>query len=238
MKKLYMLKYFINILFIACSITSFSQEDIELDSIPTKTTYGIKIGLDISKQIRMLTESNYKGLVLTGDYRILDRLFIAAEFGSEEKKTINEVLDFDTDGNFLKLGVNYNVYNNRKGLDNEIYVGFRYGVAKFNQKLNSYTIYDLDHYWDQNNVNSITDFKDLTASWFELVLGFNAEILKNTYMGISLRLNRLLNQKSPENFSNLYIPGFNKVLEENNFGVGITYSIFYQIPIFKKNKKN
>ena len=233
-----MLKYFINILFIACSITGFSQEDIALDSIPTKTTYGIKIGLDISKQIRMLTESNYKGLVFTGDYRILDRLFIAAEFGSEEKKTVNEVLDFDTDGSFIKLGVNYNVYNNRKGLDNEIYVGFRYGIAKFNQKLNSYTIHDLDHYWDQNNVNSITDFKDLTASWFELVLGFNAEILKNTYMGLSLRLNRLLNQKNPENFSNLYIPGFNKVLEENNFGVGITYSIFYQIPIFKKNKKN
>ncbi len=156
----------------------------------------------------------------------------------KKKKIINEVLDFDTDGNFLKLGVNYNVYNNRKGLDNEIYVGFRYGIAKFNQKLNSYTIHDLDHYWDQNNVNSITDFKNLTASWFELVLGFNAEILKNTYMGLSLRLNRLLNQKKPENFSNLYIPGFNKVLEENNFGVGITYSIFYQIPIFKKNKKN
>ena len=235
---MYMLKYFISILFIACNFTGFSQEDITLDSIPIKTTYGIKIGLDISKQIRMLTEPDYKGIVFTGDYRILDRLFIAAEFGSEEKKTINEVLDFNTNGNFLKLGVNYNVYNNRKGLDNEIYVGFRYGIAKFNQKLNSYTIYDLDHYWNQNNVNRITNFNDLTANWFELVLGFNAEILKNTYIGISLRLNRLLNQKSPENFSNLYIPGFNKVLEENNFGVGITYSIFYQIPIFKKNKKN
>lgn len=56
-------------------------------------------------------------------------------------------------------------------------------------------------------------------------------------MGISLRLNRLLNQERPENFSNLYIPGFNKVLEENNFGVGISYSIFYQIPIYKRNRK-
>lgn len=56
-------------------------------------------------------------------------------------------------------------------------------------------------------------------------------------MGLSLRLNRLLNEEKPENFGNLYIPGFNKVLEENNFGVGIAYSIFYQIPIFKKNKK-
>lgn len=232
-----MLKYFISILLITNSLTALSQDDIALDSIPLKTTYGIKIGIDISKQIRMLTEPNYKGLVLTGDYRILDRLFLAAEFGSEEKKTNNEVLDFDTDGTFLKLGVNYNIYNNRKGLDNEIYVGFRYGLGKFNHKLNSYTIYDLDQYWNQNKVSSISDFKNLTASWFEFVIGFNAEILNNTYMGLSLRLNRLLNEEKPENFGNLYIPGFNKVLEENNFGVGIAYSIFYQIPIFKKNKK-
>ncbi|MEO2143567.1 MAG: DUF6048 family protein [Flavobacteriaceae bacterium] len=232
-----MLKYFISILLITNSLMALSQDDIALDSIPLKTTYGIKIGIDISKQIRMLTEPNYKGLVLTGDYRILDRLFLAAEFGSEEKKTNNEVLDFDTDGTFLKLGVNYNIYNNRKGLDNEIYVGFRYGLGKFNHKLNSYTIYDLDQYWNQNKVSSISDFKNLTASWFEFVIGFNAEILNNTYMGLSLRLNRLLNEEKPENFGNLYIPGFNKVLEENNFGVGIAYSIFYQIPIFKKNKK-
>ena len=185
----------------------------------------------------MLTEPNYKGLVISGDYRILDRLFIAAEFGSEEKKVTNEVLDFNTKGNFLKIGANYNVYNNRKGMDNEIYVGFRYSLGNFEHKLNSYTIYDLDHYWNQNTVNDISDFKNLTASWFELILGFNAEIFNNTFMGISLRLNRLLNQERPENFSNLYIPGFNKVLEENNFGVGISYSIFYQIPIYKRNRK-
>lgn len=236
MKKLYMLKYFISIILIINSLNFYSQEEYNvLDSVPLKTTFGMKIGVDISKQIRMLTEPNYKGLVITGDYRITNRLFIAGEFGNEEKKVTNEVLDFDTDGSFLKLGVNYNVYNNREGLENEIYVGFRYGHSKFNHKLNSYTIYNTDNYWDQNLVNTNNDFNNLTASWFELVLGFNAEVLNNIYMGINLRLNRLLNQESPENFSNLYIPGYNKVLEGNNFGVGISYSIFYQIPIFKKN---
>ena len=237
MKKLYMLKYFISIFLIINSLNILSQDNNIMDTIPVQTTYGIKIGIDISKQIRMLTEPNYKGLVISGDYRILERLFIAAEFGSEEKKVTNEVLDFNTKGNFLKIGVNYNVYNNRKGMDNETYVGFRYSLGNFEHKLNSYTIYDLDHYWNQNTVNDISDFKNLTASWFELILGFNAEVFNNTFMGISLRLNRLLNQERPKNFSNLYIPGFNKVLEENNFGVGISYSIFYQIPIYKRNRK-
>lgn len=232
-----MLKYFISILLITGSLELNSQENNLLDTIPVKTTFGLKIGIDLSKQIRMLTESNYKGLVITGDYRILDKLFLAVEFGSEEKKVINEVLDFNTYGSFLKLGANYNVYKNRKGMNNEIYVGFRYGIGKFNHKLNSYAIYDLDQYWNQNLANNVTDFKNLTASWIEFVLGFNAEVLNNTYMGLGLRLKRLINQGKPNNFSNLYIPGFNKVLEGNVLGVGISYSIFYQIPIYKKNKK-
>ena len=232
-----MLKYFISILLITTSLNLSSQENDLLDTIPIKTTYGIKLGIDLSKQIRMLIESNYRGLVITGDYRVFNKLFLAAEFGSEEKKVTNEILDFNTQGSFLKLGVNYNVYKNRKGLENEIYVGFRYGIANFSHKLNSYKIYDLDHYWNQNLANNSTDFKNLNASWVEFVLGFNAEVLKNIYMGLSLRLNRLLNQKTPKNFSNLYIPGFNKVLEENSLGVGISYSIFYEIPIYKKTKK-
>lgn len=232
-----MLKYFISILLIISSLKTISQEGKSLDTIPVKTTYGIKFGIDLSKQIRMLTEPDYKGLVFTGDYRILDRLFLAAEFGSEEKKTSNEVLDFDTDGTFLKLGVNYNIYNNQKGLNNEIYVGFRYGLGKFSHKLNSYTIYNLDQYWNQNFVNNSSSFTDLNASWLEFVLGFKAEIINNIFMGLDLRLNRLISQDKPTNFSNLYIPGFNKVLEENNFGVGVSYSVYYQIPIFKKDKK-
>ena len=231
-----MLKYFISILLITSSVNLSSQENDLLDTIPIKTTYGIKLGIDLSKQIRMLTESDYKGLIITGDYRILEKLFIAAEFGSEEKKTTNEVFDFNTKGTFLKLGVNYNVYKNKEGLNNEIYVGFRYGLGKFNHKLSSYTIYDIDNYWNQNLVNNITEYKRLSASWIEFVLGFNAEVLKNTYMGISLRLNRLLSQENPKNFSNLYIPGFNKVLEGNKIGVGLSYSIFYHIPIYKRKK--
>ena len=231
-----MLKYFISILLINSSLNLSSQESDLLDTIPIKTTYGVKLGIDLSKQIRMLTESNYRGLVITGDYRVFNKLFLAAEFGSEEKKVTNEILDFNTQGSFLKLGVNYNVYKNRKGLENEIYVGFRYGIANFSHKLNSYKIHNLDHYWNQNLVNNVTDFKNLSASWIEFVWGFNAQVLKNTYIGISLRLNRLLNQENPKNFSNLYIPGFNKVFEENSLGVGISYSVFYQIPIYKKTK--
>ena len=58
---------------------------------------------------------------------------------------------------------------------------------------------------------------NLNAFGFEVVVSFKVQLLKNVYTGISLRLNRLLNDKLPENFDNIYIPGFNKKTEDNVF---------------------
>ena len=57
------------------------------------------------------------------------------------------------------------------------------------------------------------------------------KIISNFYLGFSFRLNRLINHVSPENFDNLYIPGFNKKTDENNWGGGFNYTITYSIPI-------
>ena len=228
-----MLRYIISFFILINVISVFSQE--EKDSI-FKSTYGMKIGIDLSKQIRMLTEPDYKGIVVIGDYRLLDKLFLAFEMGTEEKFIENEVLSFNTKGSFIKIGANYNVFNNFENLENEIYVGFRVSSSKFDHQLNSFTIYSKDQYWNQNKIENTEFFKDLSATWFELIFGFNAEVFNNTYMGLSLRLKRLLSQKEPTNFRNLYIPGFNKVLENNKVGVGITYTVQFQIPIYKKKK--
>jgi hypothetical protein len=53
-------------------------------------------------------------------------------------------------------------------------------------------------------------------------------------MGISMQMHRLLSDKDPANFENLFIPGFNKVLTDNPYGAGINYTISYQLPIYKK----
>lgn len=234
MKKVYMLKYFISFLTVIYCFSIFSQEKTN-DSL-YKSTYGIKLGIDFSKQIRMLTESDYNGLVIVGDYRLFEKIYIAFELGNEEKFIKNEVLNFNTKGTFFKAGINYNVFKNLQELENEIYIGFRFGSSKFDQQLNSFTIYNIDQYWNQNNIENPISFNNLSANWLEFIVGFKAQVVKNFYMGLNLNVNRLLNQKSPENFNNLYIPGFNKVLENNNIGVGLSYTIQYQIPLFRKIK--
>ena len=234
MKKVFILKYIISFFTAIIVFPLFSQQ--ENDSTITKSIYGLKIGMDLSKQIRMLTEPDYKGLVLMGDYRLMDKLFVAFELGTEDKLIENEVLNFKTKGSFIKIGANYNVYKNLEDLENEIYVGLRLGTSNFDHKLNSFKVYNTNQYWNQNEIVNYEDFQNLNSTWFELIFGFKAEVLNNTYMGISLRLKRLLDQNEPPNFSNLYIPGFNKVLENNNIGVGITYSLQFRFPIYKKKK--
>ena len=232
MKKQDMLKFFISVaIIILFSGKNFSQT--ENDSVVVKNKYGIRIGLDFSKQIRMLTE-DYKGLSLYGDVKIKERLFIVSELGSDEKELRTDNLRSKFSGNYIKAGLNYNLYNNLPRLNNEIYVGFRFATSKFKSEISEYIIYNKDRFWSQDPIFDNIINKGLNANWVELIIGINAELLNNLFMGLSLRLNRMLNQKKPENFTNLYIPGFNKVTENNNFGTGLTYSLIYQIPIIKK----
>ena len=232
MKKQDILKFFISVaIIILFSVKNFSQ--IENDSVVVKNKYGIRIGLDFSKQIRMLTE-NYKGLSLYGDVKIKERLFIVSELGSDEKELRTDNLRSKFSGNYIKAGLNYNLYKNLPGMNNEIYVGFRFATSKFKSEISEYIIYNKDRFWSQDPIFDNIINNGLNANWVELIIGINAELLNNFFVGLSLRLNRMLNQKKPENFTNLYIPGFNKVTENNNFGTGLTYSLIYQIPIIKK----
>ena len=232
MKKQDILKFFISVaIIILFSEKNFSQT--ENDSVVVKNKYGIRIGLDFSKQIRMLTE-DYKGLSLYGDVKIKERLFIVSELGSDEKELRTDNLRSKFSGNYIKAGLNYNLYNNLPGLNNEIYVGFRFATSKFKSEISEYIIYNKDRFWSQDPIFDNIINNGLNANWVELIIGINAELLNNLFVGLSLRLNRMLNQKKPENFTNLYIPGFNRVTENNNFGTGLTYSIIYQIPIIKK----
>ena len=205
----------------------------ESDTIYVKNKYGIRAGIDLSKQIRMLTEE-YSGLSLYGDIKIKERLFIVAELGNDQKTIETENINSKLSGSYIKTGFNYNLYNNLPGLNNEIYVGLRYSQSLFKNELIDYSIYNKDRFWNDQRILEYKEFDNLKSSWLEFVVGFNSEIKNNLFMGLSLRLNRMLKQDIPENFTNRFIPGFNKVTENNNFGTGITYSIIYQIPIIKK----
>ena len=205
---------------------------------PEKTDrYGVRVGVDLYKLTRALYDKNYKGIEFVGDYRLTKKYFIAAELGNENKTTDDDRVNFTTKGSYLKVGFDYNAYQNWLNMENIISIGLRYGFSTFNQQLNSYKIYNSNPYFGETIViPSGKKFDGLTASWIEVAAGVKAKVVDNVFMGFSLRLNRLITNKEPENFSNLYIPGFNRTYD-GNFGVGINYTITYFIPIYKKKVK-
>jgi len=203
-----------------------------------KDRYGVRVGVDLYKLTRGLYDGNYKGIELVGDYRLTKKYYLAAELGSEDKKTEDDRLNTNTKGTYIKAGFDYNAYENWLDMENIISIGLRGGFSTFSQRLNSYKIYNAYPYWGEMPWNpSGEEFNGLTASWIEVVTGVKVKVINNIFVGFSLRLNVLITDKKPsDNFENLYIPGFNRTYA-GNFGVGFNYTITYFVPLYKKTVK-
>lgn len=216
----------------------YGQEDtVVLDSITYTEDYGLRVGIDLSKPIRTLVDEDYTGLEVLGDYRILKNYFLAAELGNETSNYIEENLNASTSGSYIKVGANYNTYNNWIGMSNEIFAGLRYGISTFKQELNSYSIYTDSPYFPPTVINDPIEYGGLTASWAELQLGIKSELFSNFYLSVHVQMKRKFGEDRPNNFDNLFIPGFGRTYDDSFFGVGYGYSLSYLIPITKKTEK-
>ncbi|MCF7569393.1 DUF6048 family protein [Sabulilitoribacter arenilitoris] len=242
MKQQHILNYFINgiILLLFCvpvNAQNNSIPDTVSDSIKIKQKYGLRIGGDFGKLIRTALDDEYSGFEVLADYRIKKNLYLAGEIGVEEKNNTTEFIDITTSGSYFKAGIDYNSYQNWLDMDNMIFFGFRVGASAFSQTLNSFTVYNTNQYWGNQFTSNITkEFNGLTAIWAELIVGLKAELFNNLYMGLNVQLKVLASETEPENFQNIYIPGFNKTYDSSGIGVGYSYTISYRIPLYKKNK--
>ena len=227
-------KYIFSICIVLSSFMIQAQA-IKTDSIPVKTNrYGLRVGIDLFKLSRSFYEDKYQGLEVVGDYRISKKYYLAGELGNENKTVDDAQLNFTTKGTYFRVGFDYNFYENWLDMENKVYIGMRYGVSTFSQRLNSYKLYNANPYFeDTPTVFPNEVFNGLTAQWLEVVVGVNAKVFNNFYMGFSFRMNNLITNKKPDTFDNLYIPGFNRTYN-GNFGAGFNYTVSYFIPIYKK----
>ena len=245
MKRKYI--FFISLLgFLASTTVSLSQDEekTEIESDTSETVqkfpqkYGLRLGLDLSKPVLSFVDDNYTGLEILGDYRLSHRLFLAGELGTEERTLTTDFLDVTSKGTYFKAGIDYNMYTNWLDMQNMIYAGFRVGAGTFKQTVNSYTIYDPNYtYWNsQYATDTNINFDGLTAIWAELIFGIKAETFNNLFIGLNVQLKSRISETEPNDFENLYIPGFGRTYDSGRFGVGFGYNISYLIPIFKKDK--
>ncbi len=241
-----MLKYFISTCILCFFLTANAQtkpiDTSPKDTVVHKQPYGLRVGIDLSRPLLSSFQEGYTGIELVGDFRISQKHWLAVELGNEKKIQQEDLYNFTTSGSYLKLGFDYNTYKNWYGEQNLIYVGARFAFSTFSHTLNNYRIFDSNRYWNPDNFaqgSGSKEFNNLNASWIEFVLGIKTELFANIYLGASVRMGFLINalQKKPENFKNLYIPGFNKVTDNSNFGIGYNFTLSYFLPFYKKDKK-
>lgn len=259
-----MLKYIISCCFIFVTSIVTSQETGKLEETPEENSkilkeeiiaknetlkdstayeknYGLRVGIDVVKPILSIVKDNYTGFEIVGDYRIKRNFYVAAEIGIADQDTRRDTYEFTTKGTYISAGINYNFFKNWLEMDNEIYVGLRYGFSAFSQTLNRYFLYQEGTtiegvpgaYFEPKRVEEPIHYDGLTAHWAALVFGIKVETFKNLYLGASAQFNTMLSSVEPHNFENLFVPGFNKVYSTNT-GVGFNYTISYRIPLYKK----
>lgn len=231
------LKYFFSLWLVGLIGTTALAQETKKDSVVPKTyRYGLRLGVDLYKIGQSVRDKNYKGIEFTGDYRISKNYYLAGEIGNENTTENDYLINYTAKGTYLKAGFDYNFYENWLDMENVITVGLRYSASSFSQTLNSYKIYTTNHYFDENPVYSPgTTTSGLSAQWFEVVVGMKAKVIQNFYLGFSFRMNKLFSNKSPANFDNLYIPGFNRTYG-GSFGAGFNYTLSYLLPIYKKKE--
>lgn len=223
-----------------CSISAFAQQNqAAADTIVApviKDRYGLRVGVDLNRIARSLYDDGFRGIEVVGDYRLTKKWYAAAELGNLDYTMDEPQLNFTTKGNYIKLGFDYNAYENWLDMENMIYAGFRYGFSSFSQNLNSYKIYDSSGYFDEVTIYPDREYSGLSAHWVEVVGGIKAELFDNIFLGFSVRLHNLISDKKPEGFDNLHIPGFNRTYG-GSFGAGFNYTLSYFIPLYKKQPK-
>jgi hypothetical protein len=234
-----MFRFFISFFALFIVFESFSQTqksdtlNTNKDSIIYKSPFGIRIGIDISKPIKAAVDGSYNGLEFVGDYRISKRMFIAAEIGFEEETTQEDYTNSTAKGTYARLGFNFNAYENWLDMNNEIFVGYRYGLSFFEQTLNSFTPNVNTTYFPANPIIPVNETANINAHWSEFMVGFKVETLKNFFISASVSYKVMMSVKEPDNFKTLFSPGFNRIFESGT-GFGFNYTLSYLIPFTKR----
>lgn len=228
------------------------RPDAAADTVRKSETYGLRLGVDLSRPLIGVLKEGYSGLEVVGDYRLSNRVYLAAELGNESNNVIEALENFEdvnvvpiyditTKGSYIKAGIDYNTYENWYGMNNSILVGARYAFSTFKTDLNSYNYFNSNRYWNPEGFLPGPDapqtLEGLSASWLEVLLGIKAELFANIYMSASVRLGMLITRTESETMPHLWIPGFNRVTDGSRFGTSFNYTISYLIPLYRKARE-
>ena len=246
------IKPFLMLLLMGPANLTGQETPVRADSLPKSQAYGLRVGIDLSRPLISALDEAYTGFEIVGDFRLRQKLYLAAELGNESRtvteslenvddRNVIDLYEFRSSGSYVKLGVDINTYENWFGMNNSIFIGARYAFSTFSKDLNAYRIYESNRYWNPDGFTVGSNFPrelgGLNASWLEMLVGVKAELFANIFLGASVRLGLLVSRKESDVMPNIWIPGFNRVTTDSSFGANFNYTLTYFLPLYRKARK-
>lgn len=218
------LRYFFSIaLLIASHFNLFGQAERYAPS-------AVKIGIDPGTLGYMIFSKNRSFFEVEADIDI-DRYFLVANYGLSNYKLAEDTYVYENDGSYLRLGADINFMNKDPHL-NVAFFGLRYATSSFTDKLEYDTKAVIQSEIGWPSTRESVSNGNAKANWIEMVSGLKIRVVKQLYMGFTLRFKFMMDVKQTENLRPYYIPGFGKNIKESNFG--FNYYISYRLPFRKK----
>ncbi|MCQ2201855.1 MAG: PorT family protein [Bacteroidales bacterium] len=193
---------------------------------------GIAFGIDIAPFIIRIINEERTGFAFVGRYGIKNRLWAGAEAGFENVKYDKEDYSYKSNGTFVRLGIDYDIYvSDEYPTNNNIFVGARYGYAWQNHQSDKFVI--VDDYWGafEGSVGKTP----VNTHWLEGLFGLRCEMLPNVYMSWSFRGKVRLASTHSADLNPYTIAGLGKY--DTRVVMGFTYTVEYQIPTNRRKKR-
>jgi len=139
--------------------------------------------------------------------------------GADKFSTDNA--EFKTNGLFGRIGIDMNMVKKKKDskpTSNLFLAGVRFGMSHFAYDITNIQI--PDEYWGGTETINYTN-QISTKVWFEVVAGVRVEIVKNIFMGWTVRNKNLLGTDISGAVFPAYIPGYG-LNTSNNWSLNYT----------------
>jgi len=210
---------------------SHNKEKDKLKEKPDSTKFwnGFRVDVDAASVVQTLAGSKQTySMESSIQFDLKHRYYPVFELGiGGADKTSNNDVSFKTDSHFERVGIDFNLIKRKSGANasnNLFLAGFRLGMSHFKYDINNLSI-DDDYWGTKEPIN----YNNLSSSsfWYEVDAGIRVEIIKNIYIGWTVRYKKLLGSDKSDSGEPYpwYIPGFGKY-DTSNWG--FNYTIGYK----------
>ena len=161
----------------------------------------------------------------------INRFFLVANYGVSSYYIDPTTYTYENQGSYMRFGADINLMHDNLH-NNVAFFGLRYGLSSFKDQMDYDTqqIIQSETGWPNTRESVAND--NVNARWFEMVTGLKIRVIKQLYLGFTVRYKLFMEPGGATEFRPYYIPGFGKNINPSAFG--FNYYVSYRLPFRKK----